>query len=491
MKVSHMRAFVCLITAALLVSTTASFAKNISGPSSSASPYVVRSVPGVVTKSILTVGDSVNLKPDGITPYRLVGIPDGLGAFDNGDGTFTVLMNHELGATAGVVRAHGAPGAFVSKWIIRKGSLEVLHGEDLIQNIATWNTGLSAYNPPVTGIALGRLCSADLAAKSAFFNELTGLGFDGRLFLSGEEVGNEGRLFAHTLSGTSYELPRLGKFSWENSVANPATGNKTVVAGTDDSTPGQVYVYVGNKTSSGTAIDKAGLTNGTLYGVKVSGITTENRDTGITSGTQFSLHSLGNVENKTGATLQSDSTAAGVTDFLRPEDGAWDPSNPRDFYFVTTDRFDQVKSNTGSQIGRSRLYRLRFNDLSDVTAGGHIDMVLDGTEPQQMMDNITITARGQVLIQEDPGNQSHIAKLWCYDIDSDTLSPVGQHDENRFLAGGTEFLTQDEESSGIIDVSDILGEGWFLLDVQAHYSLAGELVEGGQLLALHYPPGRK
>ena len=32
----------------------------------------------------------------------MVGIPDGLGAFDNGDGTFTVLMNHELGNTQGV-----------------------------------------------------------------------------------------------------------------------------------------------------------------------------------------------------------------------------------------------------------------------------------------------------------------------------------------------------------------------------------------------------
>ncbi len=46
---------------------------------------------------ILTVGDSVNTKLDGVSPYRMVGIPDGLGAYDNGDGTFTVLMNHELG----------------------------------------------------------------------------------------------------------------------------------------------------------------------------------------------------------------------------------------------------------------------------------------------------------------------------------------------------------------------------------------------------------
>src|SRR5688572_24673093 len=89
-------------------------AHALTGPSSSASPYVVRARPGVVTKSILTVGDAVG-------GYRLAGIPDGLGAFDNHDGTFTVLVNHEIRDTLGVPRAHGAAGAFVSRWIIRKG----------------------------------------------------------------------------------------------------------------------------------------------------------------------------------------------------------------------------------------------------------------------------------------------------------------------------------------------------------------------------------
>src|SRR5262245_61965554 len=101
----------------IAVAAAASEPGSITGPSSSQSPYIVRSDPGVVTKSILTVGNSVNTKPDG-TPYRLVGIPDGLGAFDNGDGTFTVLMNHELTSNVGIVREHGARGAFVSKWVI-------------------------------------------------------------------------------------------------------------------------------------------------------------------------------------------------------------------------------------------------------------------------------------------------------------------------------------------------------------------------------------
>lgn len=481
-----------LAGAVLGSSVLPSFAQkgSTAGPSSSETPYVLRSVPGVVTKSILTVGDSVNLKPDGVSPYRMVGIPDGLGAFDNGDGTFTVLMNHEL-SSGGFVRAHGANGAFVSRWIIRKDDLTVLHGEDLIQNVATWNTATSSYNPPATGVGFSRFCSGDLALPSAFYNAASGLGYDGRIFLNGEESGADGRAWAHLLSGTSYQLPRLGRFSWENSVANPGSGDRTVVAGTDDSTPGQVYVYVGTKTNSGSAITKAGLTNGNLYGVKVTGVMTENRDLGIASGTQFSLYNLGNVENKTGAQIQTASVAGGVTEFLRPEDGAWDAENPNDFYFVTTDRFDTVKSGTGATVGRSRLYRLRFFDVQNPILGGTIDTLLDGTEAQQMMDNIAVSNRGQVLIQEDVGNNAHLGKVWRYSIANDTLNPVGTHDPARFLTGSPNFLTQDEESSGIIDVSEILGEGWFLLDVQAHYSLGGELVEGGQLLAMHYPPGKK
>ena len=36
------------------------------------------------------------------------GTPDGIGAFDNGDGTITVLVNHEFGTTVGLVRDHGS-----------------------------------------------------------------------------------------------------------------------------------------------------------------------------------------------------------------------------------------------------------------------------------------------------------------------------------------------------------------------------------------------
>ena len=69
---------------------------------------------------------------------------------------------------------------------------------------------------------------------------------------------------------------------------------------------------------------------------------------------------------------------------------------------------------------------------------------------------------------------------------------IAQHDPDRFLPGAPNFLTIDEESSGIIPMDDILGTGWYLLDVQAHYNPGdAELVEGGQLLAIHMPPGQQ
>ena len=34
---------------------------------------------------------------------------------------------------------------------------------------------------------------------------------------------------------------------------------------------------------------------------------------------------------------------------------------------------------------------------------------------------------------------------------------------------------------------DVQGSRYFLLDVQAHYALGGELVEGGQLLMMKVP----
>jgi len=467
--------------AAILACAGSAMAQNI-GPSTTTSPYVipVAGTGGLVsTTSIFTVGDTIG-------GYKMVGIPDGLGAIKNDDGTFDLLMNHELGNTAGVTRAHGSTGAFVSRWNI-SNNLTVNSGRDhntSASDVFNWNG--TGYTQGTTSWT--RFCSADLAPATAY--KFGSLGTDARIYMNGEESGAEGRAYAHIASGpainTSYQLPYLGRFSWENSIANPKAQAKTIVMGNDDSTVnGGVYMYVGNKASTGNDIQKAGLSGGNLYGIKVNGAVSEDRNAPYANGTRFSLFNHGDVSNKTGATLNSEGVTNGVTNFLRPEDGAWDarPGQENNYYFVTTDRF-----NDSSQTGRSRLWRMTFDDIANPENGGKLDCLLDGTQGQQMFDNITIDSHGRVLLQEDVGGNAHLGKIWLYDTASAKYGVIAQHDSKYFSAGGSSFLTIDEEASGIIDAKDILGDGWFLMDTQAHYGIAGELVEGGQLMAMYVDP---
>ena len=427
------------------------------GPSSSDAPYLVPAASGVSLTSLLTVGDSVG-------GYRMVGVADGLGAFDNRNGTFTLLMNHELTSTAGVVRAHGATGAFVSRWVIDKRTLRVVSGSDLIQKVFLASPGGYVQTP---GVALNRLCSADLAEQSAYYDRRTRTGYSGRIFTNGEESSG-GRAFAHVVdTGESYELAAMGAGSWENIVANPSTGTKTVVIGTSDSGGGNITVYAGTKQRTGNPVEAAGLTNGRAWSIAVTDLPVEDGSAAVPDGPMaFTLAEPGQG-----------------TGFDRPEDGSWDPEHPDDFYFATT----------GSISKHSRLWRVRFADVSEPEKGGTVEMVLEGptdtsTGPK-MMDNVTVDD-GKVLIQEDPGNNTYLAGIYRYDIAADTVVRIADNDPARFLEGGALFDTVDEETSGIIPVP-FLGDGAYLFTSQNHTKLGDpELVEKGQLLLLRDGSGR-
>jgi hypothetical protein len=444
------------LAAVLTVGSASAAAPGSStGPSTSTSPYLVRYTPGITTRSVMTTGDAV----DG---YRMVGIPDGLGAFDNGDGTFTVLMNHELGNTVGTVRAHGAKGAFVSKWVIQKDTLQVLSGGDLIQK--QYVTVNGAWSQQV--VALNRLCSADLPTPTALYNPETGTGYDGHIFLDGEET-TGGHAYGHVVAtGDSFQLGDIGTAAFENVVANPATGDKTVVAGTSDGGDQSVLVYTGDKKTVGNPVERAGLTGGVSLKIFVPTLPTESGSADVPSGPQpFALAATG-------------------TAWDRPEDASWDPGHPNDLYFVTT----------ASMTKHSRLWRAHFTDITNPAAGGTVEKVIEGPADASfgphMMDNITVNDRGQVLIQEDPGGNDYLAGIWQYDISSGALRGIAQHDPSRFVPGAPGFETNDEESSGIIP-APFLGEGKYLLDVQNHTKLSDpELVEKGQFLVLNVPPGQ-
>lgn len=167
--------------------------------------------------------------------------------------------------------------------------------------------------------------------------------------------------------------------------------------------------------------------------------------------------------------------------------------NPRDFYFCTTDRIDNTEI-SGTQIARSRLWRMRFDDVNAPLSGGAIEVLLEGTEGQNMFDNMTVfsdLAGGtRILLQEDPGNAVHNAKTWLYTVATDTLVKVLESDRARFgdlTLAATAPFNVDEENSGVFDAREVLGLGWFISCMQAHYTITGELAEGGQLYAFYLP----
>lgn len=418
--------------------------------------YLQPIAPGWEVRPILTVGEAA------ANGYRMAGIPDGLGAFDNGDGTFTLLMNHEIAAGRGVARTHGSTGAFVSRWVVEMESLTVKTGEDLVQRTVP------------EGLAFSRLCSADLAPPSAFYNTASGKGYLGRLFLNGEEEKSGGRAFAHAMDGTSYELTDLGRIAWENVLAHPGTGEKTLVMGMDDFKDGLVLVYVGDKRDKGNPVERAGLIGGRLYTLKV-----ENE--------RFSLVEVREAGRLNGESLRARAFSSGATVFSRPEDGAWDIRNPNVFYFATTDKAG----------GDSRLYRLIFDDVQAADRGGRIETVLLARDiGAEMFDNLTVDGDGRVLIEEDPGDHARLAVIWLYDPRSGKTLKLAEADPARFRQGDADFMTQDEEHSGIIEVTDLLSSAsWFdnrrryyLGTTQVHLPHSDpDLVEHGQLWLISGP----
>jgi hypothetical protein len=298
---------------------------------------------------------------------------------------------------------------------------------------------------------------------------------------------------------------------WENLVANPKSGDKTVVVGLNDGgtqlMENSVAVYIGNKAKVGNDVEKAGLTNGVSKFIKVTGFADNlgttidelsdltTRTTGITSGTPFTLS---DVE---------------VTTFSRPEDGAWS-ADGKSFYFVTTDRLDKTDLVGNTQVGGTRLWKLNFNPTF---TGGTIDVVIDtakmaggiGSVKPNMWDNISVNEDGTITMMEDVGNAEHNGKVWQFNPKTKSLKVLTKFDSALFgdidpisgvYTAGTH--TKDEETSGVIDVTKLLdrhdGKQYSLLVSQDHASAASlqaigamdlsanptEIYQGGQLLLL-------
>jgi hypothetical protein len=449
---------------------------GITGNNSSQSPYLKPARPGVQFTSILTAGDAVS-------GYKMTGAPSGLDAYDNNDGTFTLLVNHEISSTLGVTRAHGSNGSFISKWIINKSDLSVVSGSDLMQQVYLWDTTTQTYNQDT--YAFSNFRAGYLGDPSSFYNSATGKGTTERIYITGEDNGLEGKAMAHILTGPnagkSYELPALGKFAWKQLTVLSLTNDQTIVLAADGGTEGEanghIYYYYGTKTKSGTEIERAGLTNGILYAANAAFTKEDTADVFLKDEVIFARERLylGDVKNKTGAELYAQSLNGGATLFANPG-GIADIGG--DYYFTTCAGFNKPARLWQFTTYRQDYFSTRVNGYTPPDYSGQL-------AEQKLWQNLAYDFRNHFTLLEDPGNNAHIAKLWQY---GPSLYPIAYFDSARFLPGAANFITQNEGAAGIMNIAHILGPGMYLTTAQVRSASSDPaVVEGGQLLAYFNP----
>lgn len=451
---------------------------------------------------MISANSAVSLNPiattgDVIAGTVIRGIPDGMGAFDNGRGGITLLSNHEVSTTDKIALRSksetGQWGVSITAMNYSPTSKTVTSAGALFHDIQYWNYKTGKYqDTPIGGEATGaaagtfgwgisRFCSATYSPAGTFI--YNGIGYEGALFTTGEEIGDNSRGFAFDMDGHGYQLPRMGMLSFENIVPTLKPGINTVAMANEDgsATDSQLHMYVGKKQANGSVIDKAGFTNGDLYVLNVPTIATDNIfRTTIAKSTPVDATFKKIEWNTDVAGFAKGARENGMT-FARIEDGQWDPKNPDVYYFVTTEsNKDPVATKENpAEPGVARdgggLWRLTFKDAQNPLLGAKLELLLNGGEAPFLSkpDNMTITDNGIIMLQEDPGNNAHVARVVAYRIKDGKLATIATFDPKYFTATGSNFMTIDEESSGIIDATKLLAKGndknsYFFLNAQIH-----------------------
>jgi len=469
--------------------------------------YLISASDGATLSVIATTGDT-------ISGEVLRGVPDGMGAIKNADGTVALLSNHEISTSADIAskKDTGTWGSSISKMTFDPATKKITKMENWMKSMtyynyttekwgSTWEQSLpvgtpatDAYNAIVGTNGINRLCSGDLVPAGGFaFTEKdpktkknVTYGYKEAIYLTGEEgVDESSRAFAFDANGNGMQLPKLGLAPWENFLTKPGTGKTTVVMGNEDgnATDSQLYMYVGTKQTTGANFaEKAGLTNGKLYTIALENYRTDNAVRTVAKGTKIKVGFNEVNTNPKYGKLGTMSQANGTT-FSRIEDGEFDSKNPNVYYFVTTESNKDPKATTprpGATYSRDggALWKMTFADAKDPFKGATMEMLLDGTEAPYLTkpDNITIDG-DYILIQEDPGNNAHIARLVAYRMSDGKLAELAKFDEQYHITGAAKFITQDEESSGIINVNKFLKasgdtKSHFFLNAQVHATLS-------------------
>ena len=185
-----------------------------------------------------------------------------------------------------------------------------------------------------------------------------------------------------------------------------------------------------------------------------------------------------------------------VFQFVRVEDVAYDPDDPRVVYFADTGNSNLADAGTGRLYRHSpgafaggRIFKLVLNE-DDPTVVDEFSILVEASDiDMRTPDNLDV-GHNSLMVQEDT---SSFSKVWMYDLDDATWTHVATATQER------------AETSGIVDVSRWFGSGWWAVDVQSHINLTetpGQVYthpvtgaqtvytarrEDGQLLLMHVP----
>ena len=330
-------------------------------------PTMLKDVAGgdsLQVSSLLTNGEFTNGLNRGDSVYTAPGIFDGLGAYDNGDGTYTVLANSELGAAAGVpylVDGVALTGARISKFIIDKDiDNDASNGYQsaVISGGIAYTSIIDANGDRVTAAAqlnggFNRFCSGSFEEANKFGNRR---GFVDAIYLTGEEA-DEGLFYAlDTETDTMYALAGLGRGGWETAIQVDTGSRNTVGVILMDDNTAPIYLWVGEKSDSKRAdfLERNGLAadQGNLYtwvptggsigaGAGTAGVPDSADLNALALGTAAAgrwvlVGSGTQVAEMTEAQLRSAANALGALQLSRLEDANINPDNGQQLVFATT-----------------------------------------------------------------------------------------------------------------------------------------------------------
>jgi hypothetical protein len=481
--------------------------------------YVISASDGASISVIATTGDKIGTDV-------LRGTPDGMGALKNADGTLTLLSNHEISLSNPVAQASktatGTWGSSISKMTYDPKRNLITNVSSLIKNMSyynytsktwgpTWTQSVPVGSPTVDSYGgdigtngLSRFCSGNLVPagtfsyteKDAKTKKSVTYGYSDAVYFTGEENGDYSRAFAFDLSGNGIQLPGFGLAGWENFLTKPDTGKSTVIMGNEDhdATDSQLYMYVGTKQATGANFaEKAGLTNGKLYTIALENYLTDNAVRAAAKGTKINVGFNEVNTNPSFGKFTSMAQANGTT-FSRIEDGEWDPKNPNVYYFITTESNKDPLATTPNPatptVSRDggALWKMTFADTKDPFKGATVEMLLNGTESPYLAkpDNMAIDENGYVIIQEDPGANDAVSRVVAYRVSDGKIGVLAQFDAQYFSKTGANFITNDEETSGAINMNQFLKtsgdtNSHFFFNAQVHTKVSvarPELVAG-------------